>query len=182
MAIGFLPFLAAMTSPPAPPRVCFPVQSTTIGRRAQRPGTEIGGSRYGRCGSFSIEFCSRLSWIPIRALADAQAPQEARLLTEAAAHLQAALTCLRVLAIRVELSLLTWAQTKQSGEKLASGGATMPAQAATLQINPIRPVPLSMHTAVHNTFNLQCHRVSRSTQRIFRAEMAAQWSDAVAAA
>ena len=58
----------------------------------------------------------------------------------------------------------------------------MPAQAATLQINPIRPVPLSMHTAVHNTFNLQCHRVSRSTQRIFRTEMAAQWSDAVAAA
>jgi hypothetical protein len=32
LAIGFLPFLAAMTSPPAPPRVCFPVQSTTIGR------------------------------------------------------------------------------------------------------------------------------------------------------
>jgi hypothetical protein len=25
-----------------------------------------------------------------------------------------------------------------------------------------------MHTAVHNTFNFQCHRISRSTQRIFR--------------
>src|SRR5690348_10038022 len=56
-------------------RVCFPVQSTTIGRRAQRHDTEIGSSRYGRCGSFLIEFCSRLSWIFVRAAADAQAPQ-----------------------------------------------------------------------------------------------------------
>src|ERR1700730_10120599 len=40
-------------------------------------------------------FCSRLSWISIRAAADAQASQEARLLTEAADHRQAALTCLR---------------------------------------------------------------------------------------
>ena len=106
------------------------MQSTTIGRRAQRADTEIGSSRYGRCGSFSIEFCSRLSWISIRAAADAQASQEARLLTEAADHRQAALTCLRARAIRVELSLLTRAQTKQSGGKLASSGAAMPAQAA----------------------------------------------------
>ena len=41
---------------------------------------------------------------------------------------------------------------------------------------------LSMHAAVHNTFNLQRHLVSRSTLRIFRAEAAAQWLDAVAAA
>jgi transposase-like protein len=41
---------------------------------------------------------------------------------------------------------------------------------------------LSMHAAVHNTFNLQRHLVSRSTLRIFRAEAAAQWSNAVAAA
>jgi putative transposase len=41
---------------------------------------------------------------------------------------------------------------------------------------------LSMHAAVHNTFNLQRHLVSRSTLRIFRVEAAAQWSDAVAAA
>jgi hypothetical protein len=39
-----------------------------------------------------------------------------------------------------------------------------------------------MHAAVHNTFNLQRHLVSRATLRIFRAEAAAQWSDAVAAA
>jgi len=38
---------------------------------------------------------------------------------------------------------------------------------------------LSMHAAVHNTFNLQRHLVSRSTLRIFRAEAAAQWSAAV---
>ena len=41
---------------------------------------------------------------------------------------------------------------------------------------------LSMHAAVHNTFNLQRHLVSRSTLRIFRAEAAAQWLEAVAAA
>ena len=41
---------------------------------------------------------------------------------------------------------------------------------------------LSMHAAVHNTLKLQRHLISRSTLRIFRAEAAAQWSDAVAAA
>jgi hypothetical protein len=41
---------------------------------------------------------------------------------------------------------------------------------------------LSMRGAVHNTFNLQRHLVSRSTLRIFRAEAANQWRDAVAAA
>jgi len=38
-----------------------------------------------------------------------------------------------------------------------------------------------MHAAVHNTFNLQRHLVSRSTLRIFRAEAANQWRHAVAA-
>jgi transposase-like protein len=41
---------------------------------------------------------------------------------------------------------------------------------------------LSIHAAVNNTFNLQRHLVSRSTLRTFRAEAAAQWQDAVAAA
>jgi len=41
---------------------------------------------------------------------------------------------------------------------------------------------LSMHAAVHNTFNLQRHLVSRSTLRIFRAEATAQWRGAVTAA
>src|SRR5438132_7619766 len=41
---------------------------------------------------------------------------------------------------------------------------------------------LNMHAAVHNTFNLQRHLVSRSTLRIFRAEAAARWQGAVAAA
>ena len=41
---------------------------------------------------------------------------------------------------------------------------------------------LSMHSSVHNTFNLQRHLISRSTLRICRAEATAQWQDAVAAA
>src|SRR5262249_38316356 len=41
---------------------------------------------------------------------------------------------------------------------------------------------LSMHAAVHNTFNLQRHLISRSTLRIFRTEAAAEWQIAVAAA
>jgi len=41
---------------------------------------------------------------------------------------------------------------------------------------------LSMHAAVHNTFNLQRHLVSRSTLRIFRTEAAVQWWRVTAAA
>lgn len=41
---------------------------------------------------------------------------------------------------------------------------------------------LSIYAAVHNTFNLQRHLISRSTLRTFRAEAAAHWEAAVAAA
>src|SRR5467141_1953884 len=41
---------------------------------------------------------------------------------------------------------------------------------------------LSIHAAVHNTFNLQRHLISRSTLRTFRAEATAEWPAAVAAA
>jgi putative transposase len=41
---------------------------------------------------------------------------------------------------------------------------------------------LSVHVAVHNTFNLRRHLVSRSTLRIFRTEAAAQWRTATTAA
>jgi len=41
---------------------------------------------------------------------------------------------------------------------------------------------LSVHAAVHNTFNLQRHLVSRSTLRIFRSEAVAQWRSATNAA
>jgi hypothetical protein len=40
---------------------------------------------------------------------------------------------------------------------------------------------LSAHAAVHNTFNLQRHLISRRTLRIFRAEAAQQWQNATAA-
>jgi transposase-like protein len=41
---------------------------------------------------------------------------------------------------------------------------------------------LNIHSAVHNTFNHQRHLISRSTLRIFRAEAAARWQNAVAVA
>jgi len=41
---------------------------------------------------------------------------------------------------------------------------------------------LSLRAAVHNTFNLTRYLVSRSTLRIFEAEVADQWRNAVAAA
>src|SRR3984893_4317076 len=41
---------------------------------------------------------------------------------------------------------------------------------------------LSVHAAVHNTFNLQRHLVSRSTLRAFRSEAATQWRSATTAA
>jgi putative transposase len=41
---------------------------------------------------------------------------------------------------------------------------------------------LSMHAAVHNTFNIQRHLVSRSTLRTFRAEAMSEWRNGVAAA
>src|SRR3981189_1206379 len=40
----------------------------------------------------------------------------------------------------------------------------------------------SLHAAVHNTFNLQRHLVSRATLRTFRAEAASEGRSAVAAA
>jgi len=41
---------------------------------------------------------------------------------------------------------------------------------------------LAMHSAVHNTFNLQRHLISRRTLRTFRAEAAQAWRIATAAA
>ena len=41
---------------------------------------------------------------------------------------------------------------------------------------------LSLHAAVHNTFYLQRHLISRSTLRTFRAEATAHWAAAVTAA
>jgi transposase-like protein len=41
---------------------------------------------------------------------------------------------------------------------------------------------LSIHAAVHNTFNFQRHLISRSTLRTFRAEASAEWEAAVAIA
>jgi putative transposase len=38
---------------------------------------------------------------------------------------------------------------------------------------------LNIHSAVHNTFNHQRRLISRLTLRIFRAEAAARWQDAV---
>jgi putative transposase len=39
---------------------------------------------------------------------------------------------------------------------------------------------LSMHTAVHNTFSIQRHLLSRRTLRLFRTDAAQQWQHATA--
>jgi putative transposase len=67
-------------------------------------------------------------------------------------------------------------------ENFASGGAPTRAQIAALQVGSIRPALVSMHGAVHNTLNFQRHLISRSALRIFRAEAAAEWQEAVTAA
>src|SRR5215216_1865039 len=41
---------------------------------------------------------------------------------------------------------------------------------------------LSAHSAVHNTYNLQRHLISRRVLRLFRVEAAEQWASATAAA
>jgi len=41
---------------------------------------------------------------------------------------------------------------------------------------------LVMHAVVHNTFNVQCHVISRRTLRLFRAEAMQQWHAATTAA
>ena len=41
---------------------------------------------------------------------------------------------------------------------------------------------LSIHAAVHNTFNLQRHLVSRRTLRLFRAEAVQAWQNATVTA
>jgi putative transposase len=41
---------------------------------------------------------------------------------------------------------------------------------------------LSMHAAVHNTFNVQRHLLSRRTLHLFRAEAREAWQNATAAA
>jgi putative transposase len=41
---------------------------------------------------------------------------------------------------------------------------------------------LSVHSAVHNAFNLQRHLVSRNTLRVFRSNAAQEWQHATAAA
>ena len=48
------------------------------------------------------------------------------------------------------------------------------------QLDP-RSASSMFHAAVHNTFNLQRHLISRPTLRAFRAEATAQWQAAVAA-
>jgi putative transposase len=95
---------------------------------------------------------------------------------------QAALLCLGVPAPTTELSARTAASEQQSGGELASAYTATRAQDAAVQIGSIRSALPQLHAVVHNTCNLRRHLVSRSTLRIFRAEAANQWQDAVAAA
>jgi putative transposase len=71
-------------------------------------------------------------------------------------------------------------QNNRSRE-FASSGATRERKMQRFKSAASAQRFLSMHAAVHNTFNLQRHLVSRSTLRIFRSEAAAQWRTATIA-
>jgi len=86
-----------------------------------------------------------------------------------------------VVAFRAELSPPTRAQTKQSAEN--SHQAVRRRERKMQRFKSARSAQrfLNMHAAIHNTFNLQRHLLSRATLRIFRAEAANQWHNAVRA-
>jgi len=134
----------------------------------------------------TARWMDRFSPAPARqprcAAADAQASQEARLCTDAVGDRQAALVCLGVPAIGADLP---HEQGLRMNNRAENSHQVVRRRERKLQrFKSARSAQrfLSMHAAVHNTFNLQRHLVSRSTLRIFRAEAAAQWLDAVAAA
>src|SRR5438105_3423549 len=113
--------------------------------------------------------------------ADAQASQEAGLRAEVAGHQQAALLQRDVPASTAdlphELGLRSNNRAENSHQPVRRGERKMQRFKSARSAQRF----LSMHAAVHNTFNLQRHLVSRSTLRIFRAEAATEWRNAVAA-
>ena len=68
-----------------------------------------------------------------------------------------------------------------SGE-LASAAAATRTKNAGLQIVKSAQRFASVHAAVYNTFNVQRHLTSRSTQRVFRAAALTTWKAAATAA
>jgi hypothetical protein len=70
-----------------------------------------------------------------------------------------------------------------SGRQAAGGtGEAARAQDATFKSAGSVQRLLSLSAALHNTFYLQRHLISRSTLRTFRAEAMAHWTAAVTAA
>jgi transposase-like protein len=116
------------------------------------------------------------------AAADAQAAQETGLRAEIAGHRQAALLRLGVSAIRAELR---HQQGLRHNYRAQNSHQPVRRREPKMQrFKSARSAPrfLSMHAAIHNTFNFQRHLVSPATLGIFRAEAANQWRDAVTAA
>jgi hypothetical protein len=62
--------------------------------------------------------------------------------------------------------------------KVARNGIVYVYMGDAARVPPLPDIAALHNAAVHNTFNLQRHLVSRSTLRIFRAEAAARWSEA----
>jgi hypothetical protein len=68
------------------------------------------------------------------------------------------------------------------GESVKCRGSSPLAPPSAFSICMLLSITRSTFNVQRSTFNLQRHLISRSTLRIFRAEAAAQWQDAVAAA
>ena len=70
---------------------------------------------------------------------------------------------------------------EQSGREFASTDTTAAAQDTALQIARISQRFLSVHAALHDTFNVQRHLTSRRTLRTLRMEAFRTWRAATAA-
>ena len=114
--------------------------------------------------------------------ADAQAPEEARVCAEIAGHRK-----LRSYGSAFRQLKVTCPHEQGLRKNNRAENSNRPVRRLERKMQGFKSARsaqrfLSMHAALHNTFNLQPHLVSRSTLRIFRAEAANEWRNAAAAA
>jgi DDE domain len=146
-----------------------------------KPGPGVGGvwhtkARFSTCWSNPDATLGRRC-VLMRKLLKKQGFVPRLLVTDKLRSYASALRCLR-LACRHEQGLRRNNQAENPHQAVRRRERKLQRFKSARSAQPF----LSMHGAVHNTFNLQRHLISRSTMRIFRAEATAEWQGAVAAA